>query len=225
MTAFFDTVFSFPTVLFTFLLIVVAAYWLLVVFGGADLDLLDTDVDIDVGDAADGDSEPSGLGGILAALGLQGVPITVSISIIVVVAWFVSLVGSVLVDTFDERIGDAVGDGGTTAFGFGVVALSLFVSWSVARRAAVPLRRVFTAGVGDSRVAFIGRVAVVRTEHVTDRYGQAEVTAEDGSSAVVQVRSPAGSDDADLLVAGANVLLHGYDDDGEFFWVAASELG
>ncbi|HWO65844.1 MAG TPA: hypothetical protein VNO31_38015, partial [Umezawaea sp.] len=51
---------------------------------------------------------------------------------------------------------------------------------------------------------------------VTHDFGQAEVTATDGSSAVVQVRQ-AGQD---VLVAGSTALIFDYDVDGEFFWVA-----
>lgn len=206
MSEFFDTVLSFPTVLFTFLLVVVAAYWLLVVLGGADVDLLDADVDVDV----DADGEPEGaLAGLLASLGLHGVPITVSLSVIVVVAWFVSLVGTVLV-------GD--GDGaGIVALLLGVLVVALVVAWSIARAIAVPLRRVFSAQRPDRRSDFVGKICTIRTAHVTNAYGQAEVRADDGSTATIQVRTETLDD---TLVAGTRALVHGYDVDGEHFWVS-----
>src|SRR4051812_49976174 len=76
MGGFVDAALSFPTVMFSFLLAVVVLYWLAVLFGGADTDSLG-------GDAFGG-------------LGLGGVPVTVALSLLVAVAWFVSLAGTVL---------------------------------------------------------------------------------------------------------------------------------
>lgn len=206
MSEFFDTALSFPTVLFTFLLVVVAAYWLVVVLGGADIDLLDSDVDVDV----DADGEPEGaLAGLLASLGLHGVPITVSLSVIIVVAWFVSLVGTVLVG---DRDGGAV-----IVLLLGVLVVALVVAWTIARAIAVPLRRVFSAQKPDRRSDFVGKICTVRTAHVTGAYGQAEVRADDGSTATIQVRTQA---DDDTIVAGTRALVHGYEPAGEHFWIS-----
>lgn len=51
---------------------------------------------------------------------------------------------------------------------------------------------------------------------VSTTFGQAEVAAADGSTAVVQVRQH-GHDD---LRSGSTALLYAFDEDGEFFWVA-----
>jgi hypothetical protein len=55
---------------------------------------------------------------------------------------------------------------------------------------------------------------------VTHDFGQAEVHAPDGSSAIVQVRQ-AGDDD---LTAGTVALLFAHDADGEFFWVVPLDV-
>ncbi|MCY0955349.1 hypothetical protein OTB16_39185, partial [Streptomyces sp. H27-S2] len=47
-------------------------------------------------------------------------------------------------------------------------------------------------------------------------FGQAEVAAGDGSTAVVQVRQLG----SDPLMLGSTALLYAYDEAGEFFWVA-----
>ncbi|GAA5004147.1 hypothetical protein GCM10025734_42170 [Kitasatospora paranensis] len=72
-----------------------------------------------------------------------------------------------------------------------------------------------------SRRDFVGLGCVIRTGRVGPDFGQAEVRAADGSSAVVQVRqnradaAAAGSG----LRAGTSALIYDYDAEGEFFWV------
>lgn len=77
MDEFVTSALAFPTVLFTAALVVVLGFWLLVIFGAADHDGFDSDVD-------------SG------ALGVGGAPVALSASLLVAVAWFTSLTGAVL---------------------------------------------------------------------------------------------------------------------------------
>ncbi|MFD2356791.1 hypothetical protein ACFSTC_57330 [Nonomuraea ferruginea] len=60
---------------------------------------------------------------------------------------------------------------------------------------------------------------MIRTGRATPDFGQAEVTAADGSSAVVQVRTTG----QDRLTRGQTALIFEYDADGEFFWVMPYE--
>jgi hypothetical protein len=186
---------SFPTVLFSFLLVVVVGYWLLVLTGVLDL-----------GDDLDVDGVP---GGVLAGLGFGGLPSAIVFSLLVAVAWFVSLAGTALLD------GWGLGAAARIAVSVGVLLAALAVAWLVTRLVAVPLGRLFPAGSEASRHSFVGRLCVIRTGRVTADFGQAEVTATDGSSAVVQVRQHR----ADPLRAGSSALIYDYDPDGEFFWV------
>lgn len=209
MNDFFDVILSFPTVLFTFLLGVVAVYWAAVVVGGVDLDLFDTDVDVD----PDVDGDAGGLGGLLATLGLHGVPITVTLSILIVVAWFVSLVGTALVGS--DRTG-VLAVGVLVA----VLVVAVICAWTVARILAGPLRRVLGPQRSAHRTDFVGRVCVIRTARVTAVYGQAEVTADDGGTATVQVRTERADID---LTNGMRALIHGYDAEHEHFWVSPAD--
>src|SRR4051812_16852317 len=77
MGGFVEAVLRFPTVLFTPLLIIVVAYWAVVVAGGAE-------VDADVG-----------AGGLLAYVGLGGLPAALPISLLIAFAWFGCLAGAV----------------------------------------------------------------------------------------------------------------------------------
>jgi hypothetical protein len=180
---FVDAALSFPAVLLSFLLVAVVLYWLLVLVGTLDVEIGDLDI-----------------GG---GLGLGGVPVTVTVSILTVVAWFVSLVGTVLID-------------GNVLLGVGVLLVALLAGLFVARLVVVPLRRLYLVGGEASRSDFVGRECVIRTGSVTDSFGQAEVTAVDGSSAIVQVRQTG----EHQLSNGHRALIFEYDTDGEFFWVA-----
>ena len=84
---------GFPAVVFSFALLVVIAYWVLVMLGGLGIDALD-------GDGGDSDSADADVG-LLHSLGFSGVPVTVVLSLLIAVAWFVSLAGTVLLDRFD----------------------------------------------------------------------------------------------------------------------------
>lgn len=195
MSGFLGVALSFPTVLFSFLLVVVVGYWLLVLTG-----VLDLGDDLDVDGAA---------GGILAGFGFGGLPGAIVFSLLVAVAWFVSLAGTALLD------GLGLGTVARIAVSVGVLLGALLCAWLVTRLVAVPLGRLFPADVEASRHAFVGRLCVIRTGRVTEDFGQAEVTAADGSSAIVQVRQHR----TDAFRAGSSALIYDYDPDGEFFWV------
>ncbi|GAA3844695.1 hypothetical protein GCM10022226_79800 [Sphaerisporangium flaviroseum] len=166
MGEFFTTALDFPAVLFSFLLVVVIGYWALVLLGGAGLDVLDGD------DATDAGLDAGPLGG----LGLGGVPATVTISLLIALSWFASLAGTVLLD------GPSIG------MRIALLIAALALAWLVTRLLVLPLRRVFTVHRPPSRGDFVGRVCVIRTGRVGSDFGQAEVRASDGSSAVIQVR-------------------------------------
>ncbi|GAA1877270.1 hypothetical protein [Actinomadura bangladeshensis] len=225
MGEFFDAVLGFPTALFSFSLLVVAGYWTLVLLGGLGVDLLGAGTDADTGagaGAGDADGGADGDGLVaehLAVLGLGGVPATVVLSLLITIAWFVSLAASALTSGVALRL---LGMSG-----------ALVAAWAGTRLAVLPLRRVFQNQVAASLRDFVGLPCVIRTGRVGPDFGQAEVTAPDGSSAIVQVRQPA----ADVPVAGAGLtaglpaglaagstaLIFDFDPDGQFFWVMPHE--
>ncbi|MFM9373040.1 hypothetical protein [Streptomyces sp. Da 82-17] len=189
---------GFPGVVLSSALLVVVAFWVLVLFGGFDADGFDGDVD-------------------LGAWGLGGVPVAVAASLMVVAGWCACVTGSVLV----ARAG--LGGLAQVALDAGVFAASLAVGWCVARILVRPLAKLFLDEPGPSRQDFVGSFCTIRTGRVDAGFGQAEVAAPDGSTAIVQVRQYG----RDTLSAGSTGLLYAYDDAGEFFWVAARdpELG
>jgi hypothetical protein len=145
--------------------------------------------------------DADGFGDFVGGLGLGGAPVAVVGSILIALAWFASLVGGVLFSGL--------------AFAAVTLVIALVLAWLCTRLLLVPLRKVFHAGPEASRNDFVGTLCVIRTGRVNTTFGQAEVTAPDGSSAIVQVRQ-AGEDP---LRAGSQALIYDYDVDGEFFWV------
>ncbi|BCB79779.1 hypothetical protein GCM10022251_39900 [Phytohabitans flavus] len=186
MGEFVDAALAFPAVLFTFLLVVVVGYWILVLLGALDIEALDF--------GGDGDA--------LGGLGFAGVPVALTASLLIAIAWFVSLAGTVLV-------------GGVLLLAILALIVALAVAWFATRLLIRPLRRLFPTGPEASRSDFVGSVCVIRTGRVSQDFGQAEVTAKDGSSAIIQVRQTG----ADSFKSGTTALIYDYDADGEFFWV------
>lgn len=201
MDEFLNAALGFPAVIFGAALVVVVCFWLLVLAGAADQHSFDADLD-------------SG------AVGFGGVPVTVSVSLLVVIGWFGSLTGTVLV----HRLPAAAAT--RAVFAVAVLAGSLFLAWGTVRLLAHLFRRYFPAEPPPSRRDFVGRVCTIRTGSVSAAFGQAEVAAADGSTAIVQVRqAPRVAHLAELhaeerLVSGSTGLLYAYDEEGEFFWVS-----
>ena len=153
----------------------------------------------------DGDSGSGEAGdGLLAVVGLTGVPVSVVFSILVLLAWFGSLAGAQLL-SIPLWI---------------VLIAALMVAYLITRILVALLAKVWPTGQAASRNDFVGLTCVIRTGTVTRTFGQAEVHAPDGSSAIVQVRQPG----ADTLTAGTVALLYDHDSEGEFFWVVPTDI-
>ncbi|PSK90250.1 hypothetical protein CLV63_12379 [Murinocardiopsis flavida] len=200
MGAFVQAALGFPTVLFTFSLVVVVAYWVLVLVGGAEVDMLDGDV-----------PDSGGAIGLLGGIGLGGVPGTVSVSLVIAVAWFLSLSGASL------ATGWGLSPTWLIVILVGVLALALMGAWLVTAFIVMGLRKALPDARESSLHDFVGRTCTIRTGKVTMDFGQAEAASEDGSTSVIQVRQHGD----DPLTAGSTALVYAYDDAGEFFWVSA----
>ncbi|MDX3851118.1 hypothetical protein [Streptomyces sp. AK02-01A] len=191
MGEFLSAAMGFPAVLFGAALLVVVAFWVLVLAGAVDHDPFHTPVDTE-------------------ATGLGGVPVTVPVSLLVAVAWFAGLAGSVLV-----RRSGVSGDARTLLL-VAVLVAALLIAWGVTRLLVRRLRALVPEQAPPSRLDFVGLTCTIRTGSVSSDFGQAEVAADDGSTAIVQVRQIGD----DILAAGSTGLLYAYDHEGEFFWVA-----
>lgn len=199
MNGFLRAALEFPAVLFGPALVVVIAYWLFVLVGAVGVDVLDGGGDIGT------ETAQTGPAGAFAAFGLGGVPVALALSLLLSIAWFLSLVCTAL--------------SGSTWLRLLALPLASAGAWSVTRLLVRPLRRLFREEEGITRRELVGRVCIVRTGRVGPDFGQAEVAAEDGSASVVQVRTD-DAHEARSLTAGSSALIFDYDDAGEFFRVA-----
>ncbi|TXS57797.1 hypothetical protein EAO77_08420 [Streptomyces sp. t39] len=198
MSEFLSAVAVFPTALFSAALVVVVAFWLLVLFGAVEHDMFDSD------------AEAAGAG----STGLGGVPITVAVSLLVTIAWFTCLAGAL------PLRGSGLTGVPYAATACAILLAAVFLSWHATLRLVRVLATLFPDEPGPSRHDFVGLTCTIRTGRVDGRFGQAEVAAPDGSTAVVQVRQAA--HESETLALGATGLLYAYDEDGEFFWVSPS---
>jgi hypothetical protein len=196
MSGFFAATVSFPAVLFSFVLAVVVLYWLLVLVG-ADLDL-----DADAGD-----------GGMIATLGLGGLPLMIALSMWITLSWLIAMIGTIVLAALaaDGVVG--------VLLRVALLVVALLGGLVGTRLVVVPIRRAIPAAAEPSRGDFVGRTCVIRTGSVSETFGQAEITSDDGSSAIIQVRRPVEMNDGGPLRSGSEALIFDYDPDKEIFWV------
>jgi hypothetical protein len=208
---------SFPAAVYTVLLAFILLYWVFVMIGAAHVNLLgdgaveggakgvlehgadafDTDVDV----------EGSGVAGIIAALKLRSAPATVVLSLIVLFAWIVTVLGAQASEAILGHVPMPV-----AALLFVIAPLVALVPTSILVR---PLARIFTPHGATKHEALVGKVCTIRTGTVTDRFGEA--TLEDGGAGVVvRVRVDAG----EQLGRGEQAVIVAYDAEREEFTVA-----
>jgi hypothetical protein len=196
---FVDAALQFPAVVFTFPLIVIIGYWLFAAVTGLAGEVFDGGSDAD--GHGDGQSGGAGFSGFLSGLGLGGVPVTVVFSLVIAVAWFVSLVGVVL---FENALLRAA-----------ALLLALYAGWHVTWLLARPLRRMLRTASSPRNADFIGMVCEVRVGCTATQFGQGEITSADGTTALVDIRA-----DAEPIAAGERALIYEYDAEKDFFHVA-----
>lgn len=224
---------QFPTVVFTIVLGIVLVYWLFVLIGALDIDLFGGDVDVDVSGAAkgigdvltggakggaealhaggdaggevggDADGDLDG-GGLWHVLGLGDVPVTISVSLITVLAW----VGSLLAMHY-------LGFGGWMTLV--VLVVAVVIALPIAALLIRPLAPVFAVKEGKSNADYIGHVCTITTGRVDNSFGQA--TVEDGGTVLdIAVRC----DRPGQLARGDKALIIEFDRERQAYVVEPS---
>ena len=205
MSDFLDAIVAFPTVIFTVVAAASLSFWVITTLLGAGFDL--GDADSDLGDA-DGDGL---LGGFLSFLGLASLPLIVSLAFVSIIGWFTSLV---LMEIVGSRTTWLLASLGVIVF-FAAFMFAVFVTAQLAR----PLSKIFVPGEPQRRADFVGRPCVIRTERVSDVFGQAEVVDQEGATLLVQVRCKK----ANELHHGDVAIIWSLDDDAGTFQVTPDE--
>lgn len=191
---------SFPTAIYSVLLLVVTAHWLLSALGLLDIDtvdglLLPDDPGMGHADGAD----HGGIGGILMKFGLHGVPVMIIFTIIAIVGWAFCYF-------IDLHILSSIGSGLVgTAAGIATAAGGLLLSIPIARAVLAPVRRALRRYEPVTQRPLLGRYAEVRSPEITQTHGTACVD-DGGAGLILQVRA----DVSGRFVRGDRVVLIEY---------------
>jgi hypothetical protein len=185
MDPFYEIIVSFPTVIFTALVIFSILYWLLAVLGVVDFDAVSIDPPNIGGDAighGDSLSTLNVMAGLMIKLGLNGVPIAIVISSIALLGWLFSFIIVFFVFPYvpTSILKFVVGIG--VLCGVTYVA-SMITAWLIK-----PLRTVFLASNQEVQKNILGKCAVVRTGAVDKKFGEA-LLEDGGAGLIVKVRS------------------------------------
>ncbi len=183
MDAFLINISSFPTAIYTTGLVVVAGYWLIALVGLFDIDLFAVEVDVDI----DVDSDVGNVGtiaGLLTTLGLNGVPITVVISLLILNSWFICYFLVLFVPGFPEFISII-----QMLIHLAIAVISFMLSIPVTAFMIRPLRGIFRRlNQEPIRRSLIGATCRVRSSRVDHSFGEAECI-HYGASIIIKIRS------------------------------------
>lgn len=168
MTSFLEAATGYPTVIYTALLGVVIFYWVLALVGVVDFDAGGLDIDTELHADAAGE-DISVLASYLVAFGLNGVPFSVVVTLLVLVAWTLScLAGMWLLPLVPTTLLQIVA-------GTAVLVASLAAALPVTARTIRPMRGLFVTHRALSNTALVGQACVVLTSSVDQKFGRAEV--------------------------------------------------
>ena len=174
MELFIQTSLSFPIVLLSFALCVAILYWLVAAMGIVDVDLLDIEVDSSLENHS---MHPEGLAGLLLKLGLNGVPVTLILTLLFFFSWALCYFAELFLLRFLPL--------GILRYPLGllVVAAALIAVVPVVGMLIRPLRPLFLKLEATTSKSVLGQVAVVRSGRVT--LTQGEATLEDGGAGLI----------------------------------------
>jgi len=232
MNEFFGVVLSFPTVVYTTLLIVVLVYWLVAIVGlidfnsGPDLDIggdVDADFDFDAGSDVDagadiGDvhhghldgqieishehGQVSTLASYLVAIGLGGVPFSVVVSLVTIFSWIVSDVAASLLLPL------VPGDTLRFAAGTGILVVAFALSLPISAFFVRPLRKLFVADKPMTKASLVGQKCRIDSGMVNEKYGRAVIVTEQGDQFHIYVVA----DTPNKLTRGSVAFVAEYDE-------------
>lgn len=184
LSQFVSVITSYPTVVFSVLLGIAVLYWICASLGLLNIhlgDLTDHHHGMDHGHGADQPGNAEGMAGLLAKLGLNGVPLTLIIAIIAAVGWmlsfYISGLAKPLLPIGLAWVGNSV-----------ILLLSLYLATWAAAFLIRPLRPLFKKAQASGQKILTGRTATVRSLRVDSQFGEAELI-EGGASIIVKVRT------------------------------------
>ncbi|KAF0863102.1 hypothetical protein [Pseudomonas sp. LD120] len=195
MEIFLQTVLSFPTVLFSFMLCLAVIYWAVVAMGMVEVDLLDFEAD----SLLEGAHATEGLAGLLIKFKLNGVPVTLVLTLLMFFSWFLTYFVELYVLSHLPL--------GWLRYPLGLLlaVLALFLAAPVCAAICRPLRPLFRKMEATTSQSVLGQTAVVRSGRVTLEHGEA-VLENGGAGLILRVRA----DEARAFKRGDRVVLLEY---------------
>lgn len=188
---------AFPTVVFSIALVVASVFWLLALVGLVDIDMIDLNFDIDAESDASG---VGAIGGLLLRFGLQGIPLTLVISAVILVSWLFCYFGTAyLLNFLPGSLLKALG-------GFALIFGCLAVSLPIVGMSLRPMRSIFTGETAARKDSMVGKSCTVRSLEVSETFGQG-LLQETGSNMILDIRAESPNE----LKTGDRVALVSYD--------------
>jgi hypothetical protein len=212
MNEFLLTTLSFPNVIFTATLSVVAIYWLCVALGLVRIDVLDV-LDAD-GHLHSEHSFAETFANIVLRLGLQGMPVTLAITFITLFGWLISYYLSyVELVLFGYNLVRFV-------VGVPILVFSLYLGVLITAQLSRLLHQRANTEQQQARKKLLGQIVTVQSSRVDRYFGKASFG--DGEvSIILEVRTL----DDKVFVYGDRVVLQKYRaDQNTYFVVAENKL-
>lgn len=163
---FLDAAVAFPTAIFTTLLGVVLLYWLLALLGLVDFESGGTE--LESGHDLTG-HDLGTLAATIVAFGLHGVPLSIVVSLLVLIGWTLSCLGGMWIIPLLPGSAPAYASGTLLA----LASVSLAVP--LASRLVRPMRGLFVTHAAIQNASLVGQSCKVLTQTVDEKSGRAEV--------------------------------------------------
>lgn len=193
---------SFPTVIWTTMMVVILGYWGLVIVGAMGIDVFPGDGEFEA-DGLEGVQGGGGLSGLSQALSLGQVPVTVVVSLLTFKAWVLSIFAQWLLMPL---VSGAVL---MIILGVGLLLGSSLVAVWLTTFSARPLRPMFRVHTIRGGSHLIGGEVNITSSRVSDRFGTAlyQVPDQDGQELLLNVVCDVAND----LSTGATAVITDYD--------------
>lgn len=214
MDAFLVNITSFPTAIYTTLLVVVVGYWFIAFVGNFDFDAFDVGVDLDLDIDGEG-NEVGRVAGLLSTLGLTGVPITVVITFLVLNAWIVCYFVSFITPQFPDLISFI-----QTLIEIGIVLGSFLISIMITNIMIRPLKGMFKKlNQEPISKSLLGAQCRIRSSRADSTFGEAECLHE-GASLIIKVRTQ----NENVFATGDTAVVIEHDKSNNTFIVVSEKV-
>lgn len=213
MTEFYTTALTFPTMLYSILLAVCAIYWLLAATGLVDNDtihgLLHHHDGLDGIHTHHHHDSAADSAGMIARMGLSGVPFMLILSVLVFFAWLITYFAQLLVLQYLPSPLRVLA-------GIGVLVVALLPGMVLTSLLLRPVARLIMKLRPPIPPSILGKAGNVISPRVTESEGRAEF-ADGGAGLILQVRSPPGV----AFNRGERVVLLSFDAETHAYAVIA----